>query len=54
LNRLSADGELSAYRHNGFWLGMDTLWDKINLDNMWNSGKAPWKIWADEAVGSLQ
>jgi glucose-1-phosphate cytidylyltransferase len=54
LNRLSADGELSAYRHNGFWLGMDTLWDKINLDNLWNSGKAPWKIWSDDPVGSLR
>lgn len=54
LNRLSADGELSAYRHTGFWLGMDTLWDKINLDNLWNSGKAPWKIWADDPVGSLR
>ncbi|MCU1699487.1 MAG: glucose-phosphate cytidylyltransferase [Mycobacterium sp.] len=47
MKRLSADGELSAYQHHGFWLGMDTLWDKINLDNMWNSGKAPWKIWPD-------
>lgn len=54
LNRLSADRELSAYRHTGFWLGMDTLWDKINLDNLWNSGKAPWKIWADDPVGSLR
>lgn len=48
LNRLSSDGELSAYRHSGFWLGMDTLWDKINLNEMWNSGKAPWKIWSDD------
>ena len=50
LNRLSEDGELSAYQHPGFWLGMDTLWDKLNLDNMWNSGKAPWKIWCDDAT----
>jgi glucose-1-phosphate cytidylyltransferase len=54
LSRLSADGELSAYRHNGFWLGMDTLWDKVNLDNLWNNGKAPWKIWSDDPVGSLR
>jgi glucose-1-phosphate cytidylyltransferase len=54
LNRLSSDGELSAYRHNGFWLGMDTLWDKINLDNLWNSGKAPWKVWSDEPIGSAR
>jgi glucose-1-phosphate cytidylyltransferase len=48
MNRLSADGALSAYRHSGFWLGMDTLWDKINLNELWNSGKAPWKIWSDD------
>ena len=54
LERLSADGELSAYQHSGFWLGMDTLWDKINLDNLWNSGKAPWKIWADNPIGSVR
>ena len=53
LNRLSEDGELSAYQHSGFWLGMDTLWDKINLDNMWNSGKAPWKIWSDDATRTI-
>jgi glucose-1-phosphate cytidylyltransferase len=52
MNRLSADGELSAYRHDGFWLGMDTLWDKINLDSLWNNGKAPWKIWSDVPIGS--
>jgi glucose-1-phosphate cytidylyltransferase len=54
LSQLSADGELSAYRHNGFWLGMDTLWDKINLYTLWNSGKAPWKIWADNPIGSVR
>ena len=32
---------------------MDTLWDKINLDNMWNSGKAPWKIWSDDATREI-
>ena len=50
MNQLSADGELSAYRHSGFWLGMDTLWDKINLNELWNSGKAPWKIWSDDST----
>jgi glucose-1-phosphate cytidylyltransferase len=54
MNRLSADNELTAYRHNGFWLGMDTLWDKINLDTLWNSGKAPWRIWSDARVGSVR
>ena len=48
MTRLSADGELSAYQHRGFWLGMDTLWDKVRLDEMWDSGKAPWKIWSDD------
>ncbi len=45
LERLSADGELTAYRHNGFWRGMDTLWDKIYLDELWNSDKAPWRTY---------
>ena len=45
LERLSADGELSAYQHNGFWHGMDTLWDKILLNNLWDEGRAPWKTW---------
>jgi glucose-1-phosphate cytidylyltransferase len=55
MNRLSADGELTAYRHSGFWLGMDTLWDKINLNEMWASGKAPWKIWSDDPdLGSVR
>ena len=45
LERLSADGQLGAYQHHGFWYGMDTLWDKIVLDNLWKEGKAPWKTW---------
>ncbi|GCE36410.1 Glucose-1-phosphate cytidylyltransferase [Rhodococcus wratislaviensis] len=48
LERLSADGELSAYQHSGFWRGMDTLWDKIYLNELWDNGKAPWKIWNDD------
>ncbi len=47
LERLSADGELTAHRHYGFWYGMDTLWDKIVLDKLWNDGQAPWKTWED-------
>jgi glucose-1-phosphate cytidylyltransferase len=47
MNHLSADRELTAYRHEGFWYGMDTLWDKITLNDLWNSGKAPWSIWSD-------
>jgi glucose-1-phosphate cytidylyltransferase len=50
LQRLAADGELSAYQHGGFWRGMDTLWDKITLNELWDADKAPWKIWADQLV----
>ena len=42
---LAKNGELYAYKHNGFWKPMDTLRDKIELENYWASGKAPWKIW---------
>jgi glucose-1-phosphate cytidylyltransferase len=45
LETLAAEGQLSAYRHTGFWRPMDTLRDKRELDDMWNSGEAPWKIW---------
>ena len=47
VERLSADGQLAAYQHHGFWYGMDTLWDKIVLTEQWESGHAPWKIWKD-------
>ena len=40
-----AAGELHAHRHAGFWHGMDTLWDKIYLNDLWDEGAAPWKIW---------
>jgi len=45
LMRLIADRELAAFEHNGFWRPMDTLRDKIVLEELWNSGKAPWKRW---------
>lgn len=45
LERLAAQGELMAYRHDGFWQPMDTLRDKIHLDELWTSGQAPWKLW---------
>ena len=47
LNRLSSEGQLMAFRHGGFWQCMDTLRDKQTLEEMWYSGKAPWKIWND-------
>jgi glucose-1-phosphate cytidylyltransferase len=47
LERLSADSELAAYKHDGYWHGMDTLWDKMQLNSLWTEGKAPWKTWDD-------
>ncbi|MEM3191149.1 MAG: glucose-1-phosphate cytidylyltransferase [Candidatus Parvarchaeota archaeon] len=40
-------GKVNSYKHRGFWRPMDTMTDKRNLEEMWNSGKAPWKIWND-------
>jgi glucose-1-phosphate cytidylyltransferase len=46
LEKLAAEGQLAAYRHERFWQCMDTLRDKRLLENLWQNGKAPWKIWA--------
>lgn len=45
LERLAAEGNLSAYFHKGFWQPMDTMRDKLHLERLWDSGKAPWKVW---------
>jgi glucose-1-phosphate cytidylyltransferase len=45
LECLAKDGALYAYKHSGFWKPMDTLRDKIELQSLWDSGKAPWKVW---------
>jgi glucose-1-phosphate cytidylyltransferase len=45
LERLADSGQLAAYRHEGFWQPMDTLRDKTYLEELWQSGKAPWKVW---------
>jgi len=45
LEGLAKDDQLSIYLHHGFWRPMDTLRDKIQLEEMWESGEAPWKIW---------
>ena len=45
LERLSAEGQLSAYRHEGFWQCMDTVRDLSLLRELWNANKAPWKQW---------
>lgn len=46
LEGLARDGELVAYRHEGFWHPMDTLRDQQYLDALWNAGNAEWKVWA--------
>jgi len=48
MQNLARDGMLSAYKHNGFWHAMDTLHDKHVLEELWNSGNAPWKVWQDD------
>lgn len=45
LEKLASAGQLSAYTHHGFWHPMDTLRDKVKLEELWQSGKAPWKVW---------
>lgn len=45
LNHLAARGELMAYEHDGFWQPMDTLRDKVHLEELWATGRAPWKRW---------
>ncbi len=45
LEGLARDGQLAAYRHRGFWQPMDTLRDKRQLEELWDSGRAPWKAW---------
>jgi glucose-1-phosphate cytidylyltransferase len=45
MEQLAREGELMAYRHEGFWQCMDTLRDKVRLETLWESGDAPWKVW---------
>jgi glucose-1-phosphate cytidylyltransferase len=47
MERLAAEGQLMAYKHEGFWQCMDTLREKHLLNELWSSGKAPWKLWHD-------
>jgi glucose-1-phosphate cytidylyltransferase len=46
LESLAHDGELTAYKHDGFWQPMDTLRDKNQLEAIWASGRAPWRVWS--------
>lgn len=45
LQGLAADGQLAAYRHDGFWSAMDTMRDKNRLESLWAANNAPWKVW---------
>ncbi len=45
LENLAADGQLMAYRHEGYWQCMDTQRDKEQLEKLWSSGNAPWRLW---------
>jgi glucose-1-phosphate cytidylyltransferase len=45
MERLAREGQMSVFCHDGFWQPMDTLRDKIHLEELWKSGKAPWKVW---------
>jgi glucose-1-phosphate cytidylyltransferase len=45
MQQLAAEGNMVAYEHGGFWQPMDTLREKIYLDELWTTGKAPWKVW---------
>jgi glucose-1-phosphate cytidylyltransferase len=51
LERLAADGELRGFRHEGFWDCMDTYKDAVMLNDLWESGAAPWRVWETAAVG---
>ena len=47
IRKLVQERKVNAYKHYGFWKAMDTMTDKRQLEEIWNSGKAPWKIWED-------
>lgn len=47
MKKLVNEGKVNAYKHYGFWRPMDTMTDKRQLEEIWNSGKAPWKIWSE-------
>ena len=45
MERLAREKQMNAWFHHGFWQPMDTLRDKNHLEELWDSGKAPWKVW---------
>jgi len=48
LEKAAQEGQLMAYKHSGFWQSMDTMRDKVLLDNLWDKRQAPWKLWRNE------
>ncbi|HEY2141470.1 MAG TPA: glucose-1-phosphate cytidylyltransferase [Solirubrobacteraceae bacterium] len=46
MRRLAREGQMASYRHEGFWQAMDTLRDRHHLEELWDSGQAPWRAWA--------
>jgi len=49
LEEIVSDGELACFRHSGFWQCMDTMRDKQQLENLWDGGDAPWKLWREKS-----
>lgn len=50
MEKLVADGQISAYRHLGFWQPMDTYQEAQHLNRLWDEGLAPWKVWERQMV----
>jgi glucose-1-phosphate cytidylyltransferase len=54
IERLAREGQITGYLHTGFWSCMDTLKEKNILENLWNSGEAPWRIWDRDQTASTR
>jgi glucose-1-phosphate cytidylyltransferase len=52
LQKLARDGELSVFPHEGFWMGMDTYREYLELNRLWQNGEAPWRVWGEEDAPS--
>jgi glucose-1-phosphate cytidylyltransferase len=50
MEALAQQGELMGFRHDGFWQPMDTLRDRVGLTQLWETGRAPWKLWPDPSA----
>ena len=47
MRKLARDGQLSVFPHDGFWMGMDTYREYMELNELWAAGQAPWRVWGD-------